>query len=191
LFSKLMMDGANVMILDEPTNHLDLESITALNDALKSNPDATLKRLDVWVSRIDALGHGSRYYNIKQARNEAVRRLAEAGQARLALVVLRQSWPLHHQDWACPNREGILRAIEGRLLVLAGDPGAADALQTAWSTSLAFLRQIDAAEAAGPGAGLKPPSPGPISGGAAGGPPGPPPGGHTPRGPHTPAPGSR
>ncbi len=35
LFSKLMMDGANVMILDEPTNHLDLESITALNDALK------------------------------------------------------------------------------------------------------------------------------------------------------------
>jgi ATPase subunit of ABC transporter with duplicated ATPase domains len=35
LFSKLMMDGANVMILDEPTNHLDLESITALNEALK------------------------------------------------------------------------------------------------------------------------------------------------------------
>jgi ATPase subunit of ABC transporter with duplicated ATPase domains len=35
LFAKLMMDGANVMLLDEPTNHLDLESITALNDALK------------------------------------------------------------------------------------------------------------------------------------------------------------
>jgi len=35
LFSKLMMDGANVMILDEPTNHLDLESITSLNDSLK------------------------------------------------------------------------------------------------------------------------------------------------------------
>ena len=38
LFSKLMMDGANVMLLDEPTNHLDLESITALNDALKTFP---------------------------------------------------------------------------------------------------------------------------------------------------------
>lgn len=38
LFSKLMMDGANVMLLDEPTNHLDLESITALNDALKGFP---------------------------------------------------------------------------------------------------------------------------------------------------------
>jgi ATPase subunit of ABC transporter with duplicated ATPase domains len=35
LFSKLMMDGANVMLLDEPTNHLDLESITALNESLK------------------------------------------------------------------------------------------------------------------------------------------------------------
>ena len=38
LFSKLMMDGANVMLLDEPTNHLDLESITSLNDALKQFP---------------------------------------------------------------------------------------------------------------------------------------------------------
>lgn len=35
LFSKLMMDQANVMLLDEPTNHLDLEAITALNDTLK------------------------------------------------------------------------------------------------------------------------------------------------------------
>jgi ATPase subunit of ABC transporter with duplicated ATPase domains len=42
LFSKLMMDGANVMILDEPTNHLDLESITALNDALKEFPGSLI-----------------------------------------------------------------------------------------------------------------------------------------------------
>jgi len=176
--------------LDDPEHLAALEAeAKALNDALKLSPEATLKRLDVWVSRIDAYGHGSRYYNIKQARNEAVRRLAEAGHHSLALVVLRQSWPLHHQDWACPNREGILRAIEARLLVLAGDPAAAAALQTAWSSSLEFLKQVDAAEKAGPGAGLKPPSPGPISGGTSGGPPGPPPGGHTPRGPHTPAPG--
>jgi hypothetical protein len=75
------------------------------------------------VSRIDALGHGSRYYNIKQARNEAVRRLAEGGANQASRsVVLRQSWPLHHQDWACPNRAGILRAIEARLLALMGDP---------------------------------------------------------------------
>jgi ATPase subunit of ABC transporter with duplicated ATPase domains len=42
LFAKLMMDGANVMILDEPTNHLDLESITALNDALKTFPGSLI-----------------------------------------------------------------------------------------------------------------------------------------------------
>jgi len=42
LFSKLMMDGANVMILDEPTNHLDLESITALNDGLKDFPGSLI-----------------------------------------------------------------------------------------------------------------------------------------------------
>ena len=35
LFGKMMMSEANVMILDEPTNHLDMESIEALNNALK------------------------------------------------------------------------------------------------------------------------------------------------------------
>lgn len=35
LFAKLMMTESNVLLLDEPTNHLDLESIIALNDALK------------------------------------------------------------------------------------------------------------------------------------------------------------
>lgn len=42
LFAKLMMDEANVMLLDEPTNHLDLESITALNDALKVFPGSLI-----------------------------------------------------------------------------------------------------------------------------------------------------
>ena len=98
------------------STQIDLPSgrTSGLNDALKLSPEATLKRLDVWVSRIDAYGHGSRYYNIKQARNEAVRRLAEAGHHPLALVVLRPSWPPHHQDWACPNRDGTLRALEAR-----------------------------------------------------------------------------
>ena len=34
MFSKTMLESANVLIMDEPTNHLDLESITALNNAL-------------------------------------------------------------------------------------------------------------------------------------------------------------
>jgi len=34
----MMMTRANVLMLDEPTNHLDLESITALNNAMKEFP---------------------------------------------------------------------------------------------------------------------------------------------------------
>ena len=36
MLSRMMMKNANVLLLDQPTNHLDLESITALNNSLKS-----------------------------------------------------------------------------------------------------------------------------------------------------------
>ena len=36
MLSKMMMARANVLMLDEPTNHLDLESITAVNNSLKT-----------------------------------------------------------------------------------------------------------------------------------------------------------
>ena len=36
MFSKMMMNKGNVLLLDEPTNHLDIESITSLNNGLKS-----------------------------------------------------------------------------------------------------------------------------------------------------------
>lgn len=35
MFSKMMLEHANVLLFDEPTNHLDIESITALNEGLK------------------------------------------------------------------------------------------------------------------------------------------------------------
>ncbi len=35
MLSRMMLTNANCLILDEPTNHLDLESITAMNNALK------------------------------------------------------------------------------------------------------------------------------------------------------------
>ena len=35
MFSRMMLQQANVLLFDEPTNHLDLESITALNNGLK------------------------------------------------------------------------------------------------------------------------------------------------------------
>lgn len=38
MLSKIMLKNPNFLLLDEPTNHLDLESITALNNALKEFP---------------------------------------------------------------------------------------------------------------------------------------------------------
>ena len=35
MMSKAMLNHPNFLLLDEPANHLDLESITALNNALK------------------------------------------------------------------------------------------------------------------------------------------------------------
>ena len=42
MISKMMLNGANLLILDEPTNHLDLESIIAFNNALKEFPGTVL-----------------------------------------------------------------------------------------------------------------------------------------------------
>ena len=42
MLSKMMLSGANVLIFDEPTNHLDLESITALNNALRDFPEVII-----------------------------------------------------------------------------------------------------------------------------------------------------
>jgi len=36
MLSRMMLHNANCLVMDEPTNHLDLESITALNNALKN-----------------------------------------------------------------------------------------------------------------------------------------------------------
>jgi ATPase subunit of ABC transporter with duplicated ATPase domains len=35
MMSRMMLSNANCLVMDEPTNHLDLESITAVNNALK------------------------------------------------------------------------------------------------------------------------------------------------------------
>ena len=42
MLSKMMLEGGNVQVLDDPTNHLDLESITALNNALRDYPGSLL-----------------------------------------------------------------------------------------------------------------------------------------------------
>lgn len=42
MLSRMMLSDANSLILDEPTNHLDLESITALNNGLKTFSEVIL-----------------------------------------------------------------------------------------------------------------------------------------------------
>ncbi|MDH5379487.1 MAG: ATP-binding cassette domain-containing protein [Cyclobacteriaceae bacterium] len=42
MVSRIMLQGANLLILDEPTNHLDLESIMAFNTALQNFPGTVL-----------------------------------------------------------------------------------------------------------------------------------------------------
>lgn len=42
MLARMMLLGPNVLIMDSPTNHLDLESISALNNAVKSFPGTVL-----------------------------------------------------------------------------------------------------------------------------------------------------
>jgi len=121
----------------------------ALNQALTIDPSTVAGRLQKTTAALDAHGHGSRYYNIKAARNAAVRQLAARRAFHAARDVLAMNRPLHHQDWACPNRDGILLAIEGRLLASAGDPEAGAVLAKARASAEDFLRQVQAAEQAG------------------------------------------
>ncbi|MFH1464021.1 MAG: hypothetical protein ABIO70_06530 [Pseudomonadota bacterium] len=121
----------------------------ALNAALADNPGEALALGREAAAWLDQDPHDSRYYNVKQLRNALVRQLALAGQHDLALVALDDAWPLHNQDWACPNRAGILMAIQGRLQAEAGNPQAEATLEAAMRESRDFLRQVDEAEAAG------------------------------------------
>ena len=141
--------------LDDPTHAGVLAARAAELDALlREDPAAVPAGIRALADQLDRYPHGSRYYNVKQARNAGVRQLARAGRPDLARALLADHRPLHHQDWACPNRSGILRTLEGRLTLADAGPAAArPILEQAWTESMAFLEQVAAAEAAGPGRG--------------------------------------
>ena len=126
------------------------DTVFVLNSKLKESPGGVLSVVHTRTAHLDGMGHGSRYYNIKQLRNEAVRQLANAGHYAIARQVLQMNFPLHHQDWECPNREGILVAIDGRLAASAGLADAGERLNRARVLSDAFLKEVNAAEAATP-----------------------------------------
>jgi hypothetical protein len=133
---------------DDPPHRAWLtEKSFALNGALGSDPSQIPAMIGTMVRHLDAAGHGSRYYNIKAARNSGVRVLARAGHPALARTVLAKNLPLHHQDWECPNRMGILALIDARLAAQAGEAGVARAKYgEAAAAAEAFLAKAQAAE---------------------------------------------
>lgn len=106
--------------------------------------------LDDMLARVQAHSHASRYYNDKQLRNAGLRALAQSGRAAAARELLAGVYPLHNQDWACPNREGILLALDGALALAAGQTEAGRArLRESLAQSEAFLKKVDQAARAG------------------------------------------
>ncbi len=118
-----------------------------LSNTIESNPKDAIGICQEAVEKLDAYEHGSRFYNVKQFRNACTRQLARLGHYKEALSVFNGSFPLHHQDWACPNREGLLLVIVGRLEMFAGnfDAGVAT-LQRSIQASKEFLQKVDKAE---------------------------------------------
>jgi hypothetical protein len=102
------------------------------------------------AAELDREPGGIRYYAIKQLRNTATRHLARQGAYLEAAAIVRSALPQHAQDWACPNRAAILTALEGRLLLLAGDPRAESTLLRGLEESASFLQHTAEAEARGP-----------------------------------------
>jgi len=135
--------------LDDPQHRQWIEDTAfVLNAKLREDPGGVLSIVHTRAAHIDAMGHGSRYYNIKQLRNEAVRQLAAAGHHSIARQALQMNFPLHHQDWECPNREGILMTIDARLTAASAPAKARDQVVRARTLTDAFLAEVNAAEAA-------------------------------------------
>ena len=133
--------------LSEPVHRQWVEdTVYVLNARLNERPGAVLSLLKSRTDQLDAFKHGSRYYNIKQLRNEGVRVLAGRGHYDLARQVLAMNFPLHHQDWECPNREGILLALDARLAALDASAQAPALFARAREVSMAFLERVNTAE---------------------------------------------
>ena len=87
--AKLLLSGAELLLLDEPTNHLDIQSVTWLEDFLKSYAGAfivishdryfldrvTNRTLEIKNGKLTATnGNYSRHVELMSTRNEILRR---------------------------------------------------------------------------------------------------------------------
>ncbi|MBM73959.1 MAG: hypothetical protein CMK59_01055 [Proteobacteria bacterium] len=138
--------------LNDPKHYSWLDQLgNTLKDSLLKTPKETLNICKKAITTLDSYDHGSRFYNVKQLRNSCVRQLALSKHYDLAYELLEENFPLHHQDWACPNRAGILHAISGRLMLMEisevqANNKAEQKLNQAISEGLAFLKQVTLAE---------------------------------------------
>ena len=118
-----------------------------LKEQLSSDLTQSVAICSEAIQTLNAYTHGSRFYNVKQFRNACTRQLARLGHYTEALTIFKQSFPLHHQDWACPNREGLLLVIMGRLEFLSGDNSTGiTTLEQSIAASLEFLNKVEQAE---------------------------------------------
>lgn len=129
---------------DDPKHLPWLNEVAATMEA--SPPGGVPALVAARVAELDRFEGGIRYYAIKQLRNTAVRHLAHDGHYAEALAVLESNRPLHRQDWACPDREAILTAIEARLRLLAGDPTASATAERGLAEVAAFLAHVEMQE---------------------------------------------
>ena len=135
-------------------DHKDIEhaawlqkKATLIVGSLPENPAQAKEYCQKAMQELDSYTHGSRFYNVKQMRNACTRQLARAGHFSEAQEIFQTGFPLHNQDWACPNREGLLLTISGRLYLqdqqkIQGQK----ILQKAIDSGLKFLEQVSKAE---------------------------------------------
>ena len=81
-----------------------------------AQPETAVQIAQTAIAKLNSATHGSKFYNVKQLRNATVRQLARAKHYAAAYTLFQDNFPLHHQDWACPNRQGLLLAVARRLL---------------------------------------------------------------------------
>ena len=122
------------------------QEASAISALIKEEPAKVSARCRQAIDHLKQHTHGSIFYNIKQLRNACTRQLARKGEIAAALDIFADSFPLHHQDWACPNRKALLEAIQGRLeSLLEAEKGRAR-LQSSIKNSLDFIQSTRLAE---------------------------------------------
>jgi hypothetical protein len=108
--------------LEDPAHRARItEVVTQMNTALAEGraEEALAGALEL-EKELAAAPYKSRYYNVKKVRDEVIRLGVLTGRFDDALQRVRAFYPLQDLDYRCPNRVGILKAMEGRVLLEAG-----------------------------------------------------------------------